>query len=265
MCIVNDQDKRLLQDLQSVFLKLYEKLWSYQLRLQSTQPSAFPVLIDQTERPGRPPYVIPREFLEELRGLGFAWTKIAAMFKVSRWTVMRRVRDYGLQNLTKFSDISDQQVDEIITNYILGHGSTTGEVYLRGHFRALGYNIQRKRIRESLNRVDPRNTALRWGALVSRRKYFVPWPNSLWHMDGHHSFDGVLLSMGVLMDTRGESTSSTVAQITLQQQFCPCSKMQFNVMVACGLRGLEWTMELKMLQCVMLWLQCVEREEEVSL
>ena len=99
---------------------------------------------------------------------------------------MRRVRDYGLQNLAKFSDISDQQVEEIITNYISGHGSNEGEVYLRGHFRTLGYNIQRKQIRESLNRVDPRNTALRWGALVSRRKYFVPWPNSLWHMDGYH-------------------------------------------------------------------------------
>jgi hypothetical protein len=83
--------------------------------------------------------------------------------------------------------VSDQEVDEIINAYISRHGSTTGEVYLRGHFRALGYNIQRKRIRESLNRVDPRNTALRWGALVSRRKYFVPWTNSLWHMDGHHS------------------------------------------------------------------------------
>ena len=173
--------------MQSVFLKLYEKLWSHQLRSQSTHLSAFPILIDQTGRPGRPSYAIAREFLEELKGLGFAWTKIAAMFKISRWTIMRRVRDYGLQNLAKFSDISDQQVDEIITNYISGHGSTTGEVYLRGHFRALGYNIQRKRMRESLNRVDPRNTALRWGALVSRRKYFVPWPNSLWHMDGHHS------------------------------------------------------------------------------
>ena len=31
----------------------------------------------------------------------------------------------------------------------------------------------------------PRNTALRWGALVLRRKYYVPWPNSLWHIDGH--------------------------------------------------------------------------------
>ena len=58
---------------------------------------------------------------------------------------------------------------------------STGETYLRGHFRAMGYTVQRRRIRESLNRVDPRNTALRWGALVSRRVYFVPWPNSLWH------------------------------------------------------------------------------------
>ena len=66
------------------------------------------------------------------------------MFKLSRWTIMRRVRDYGVQNLAKFSDISDQQVDEIITNYISGHGSTTEEVYLRGHFRALGYKIQIK-------------------------------------------------------------------------------------------------------------------------
>jgi hypothetical protein len=48
---------------------------------------------------------------------------------------MRRVREHGLQNLAKFSNVSE--VDEIINDYI-SHGSTTGEVYLRGHFRALG-------------------------------------------------------------------------------------------------------------------------------
>jgi hypothetical protein len=71
-----------------------------------------PVLIAQTGGPGRPTYVIPLEFLEELRGLGFTWTKIAAMFKVSRWTVMRRVREYGLQDLAKFSNVSDQRRNE---------------------------------------------------------------------------------------------------------------------------------------------------------
>jgi len=31
-----------------------------------------------------------REVLEELRGLGFAWTRIAEMIGVSRWTIHRR-------------------------------------------------------------------------------------------------------------------------------------------------------------------------------
>ena len=28
---------------------------------------------------------------------------------------------------------------------------------------------------------------LRWATVVSRRAYSVPGPNSLWHIDGHHS------------------------------------------------------------------------------
>lgn len=47
--------------------------------------------------------------------------------------------------------------------------------------------MQRSGVRECLARLDPRNTALRWAVTVSRRVYSVPWPNSLWHLDGHHS------------------------------------------------------------------------------
>ena len=67
------------------------------------------------------------------------------------------------------------------------HGLTTGRTYLAGYLQSLGLRIQRRRIRECLARVDPANTALRWGIVVSRRQYSVPWPNSLWHFDGHHS------------------------------------------------------------------------------
>ena len=38
---------------------------------------------------------------------------------------------------------------------------------------------------DSLLRVDPGNHILRWS--VSRRAYYVPWPNSVWHLDVHHS------------------------------------------------------------------------------
>ena len=100
---------------------------------------------------------------------------------------MRRVNEYGLSNLQRFSIISDEGIDEIVRGYISCHGSTTGEPLMSGYFRSLGLHIQRRRIRASLNRVDPEHSALRWGALVARRKYFVRWPNSLWHLDGHHS------------------------------------------------------------------------------
>lgn len=31
------------------------------------------------------------------------------------------------------------------------------------------------------------NSQLRWATIITRRTYSVPWPNSLWHMDGNHS------------------------------------------------------------------------------
>lgn len=47
--------------------------------------------------------------------------------------------------------------------------------------------MQRDRVRAAINRVDPENTALQWAVVITRRVYSVPWPNSLWHIDGHHS------------------------------------------------------------------------------
>ena len=86
------------------------------------------------------------------------WEKTVRIFRVSRWTIMRQVRSCDLENLSLFSTMTDEEIDSIIQDFIARHGSTTGETYLRGHFRAMGYTVQRRRIRESLNRVDPRNS-----------------------------------------------------------------------------------------------------------
>ena len=51
----------------------------------------------------------------------------------------------------------------------------------------MGINVQRERIRTSISRVDPISCRLRWATVVFRRGYSVPGPNSLWHIDGHHS------------------------------------------------------------------------------
>ena len=136
---------------------------------------------------GRPKFRIQSEVLEDLRSLGFSWTKIAMMLGVSRWTISRRVKDYGLEDMCGFSQLSNEELDRLVRNYIDHHGTTSGQTYIIGYIKSLGYHVQRSRIRECLARLDPRNTALRWGVTVSRRVYSVPWPNSLWHLDGHHS------------------------------------------------------------------------------
>ena len=175
--VTDETDLKLLKDLQLVFSELLEKYLQHfgNNTSRQTRVSFLPCSPDKCAGPGRPSVYIPPEILEDLRELGFSWEKIARMFRVSRWTIMRRVRALGLEHLTRFSSLTDRQIDNIIQSYISHHGNTTGESYLRGHFRALGYTVPRRRIRESLNRVDPRNSALRWGALVSRRVYFVPW------------------------------------------------------------------------------------------
>ena len=46
--------------------------------------------------------------------------------------------------------------------------------------------MPRSRIRASIHRVDPVNTAIRRRVTVRRRVYYAEGPNSVWHIDGHH-------------------------------------------------------------------------------
>ena len=57
---------------------------------------------------------------------------------------------------------------------------------LLGALRARNIWIQRWRVCKCLRRVDPLGTSLRWNDTIYRRKYSVPTPNSLWHIDGNH-------------------------------------------------------------------------------
>ena len=104
-----------------------------------------------------------------------------------KYGAVRKLCPYGLQSTANFSLLPDTELNELVVEYIGRHGFTTGRTYLAGYLNSLGLRIQRRRIRECLARVHPANTALRWRIVVSRRQYSVPWPNSLWHLDGHHS------------------------------------------------------------------------------
>ena len=55
-----------------------------------------------------------------------------------------------------------------------------------GHLRARGINVQRKRVRASIHRVDPEGPSTRIARTFRRRVYETPSPNFVWHIDGNH-------------------------------------------------------------------------------
>lgn len=59
---------------------------------------------------------------------------------------------------------------------------------MKGYLRQRGIRVQRRKIRQSLHRVDPAGTELRRLGLrwINRRRYRAKGPNDVWHIDGHH-------------------------------------------------------------------------------
>ena len=58
---------------------------------------------------------------------------------------------------------------------------------LQGYLKSQGIHVQRRRVRDSVLRINPMRAMIRWQRTISRRSYSVPGPNSLWHIDSHHS------------------------------------------------------------------------------
>ena len=63
---------------------------------------------------------------------------------------------------------------------------TCGYKQMKGHLQALGYRVQQVRIRDALMAVDPEGSIMRRLQSINRRRYHLPSPGSLWHMDSNH-------------------------------------------------------------------------------
>ena len=84
-----------------------------------------------------------------------------------------------------FTEISDRELDRIILRIKLDHPND-GERMMSGRLVSRGIFVQRTRLRASIHRIDPANTALRRSIAIRRREYFAEGPNAVWHLDGNH-------------------------------------------------------------------------------
>ena len=137
--------------------------------------------------PGRPKYEIPEEHLLYFESLDFTWNAIADMLLVSRWTFRRRVIEYGITDLVRFSKISNDELGNLIRDYRNIHGLACGRSMILGHLNSIGIKVQQKRVTKSLVLVDPDGCHMLLSLIIRTEKSIVPVPNSLWHIDSHHS------------------------------------------------------------------------------
>mgnify|MGYP003429371256 FL=1 len=125
------------------------------------------------------------DHVELLRNTGYSWTDIAKVFNISRSTLWRRITEAGM-SIDNFSDVSDADLDAMVGE-TQNNFPKMGLRLIQGHLKTMGIKVQRKRLRESIQRINPLNSMTRWHQPIARRTYSVPGPNSLWHIDGHHS------------------------------------------------------------------------------
>jgi len=97
---IGTSDKEELDSLAEAFAHVLSSL-NHHIAIKPVTPetvsaNCFASGKEEKETAGRPRFDIPAEMLEELGELGFSWIKIGEMLGVSRWTIHRRVEEYGL-------------------------------------------------------------------------------------------------------------------------------------------------------------------------
>lgn len=134
---------------------------------------------------GRPKIVISQEQLEQYLDMDFNCPTIAKLFGVSVRTIRRRMDEYGLNVLSRYSAITDHELDHIVSQLKHEYPSC-GYRMIMGLLRNRGIRVQQMRVRKSVQRVDPCGAIVRWFDTIHRRAYHVLGPLSLWHLDGNH-------------------------------------------------------------------------------
>ena len=127
---------------------------------------------------GRPRLSLNMEDISNFRSLGFSWSNISSLYGVSSRTLRRR-RQESCVDVQSYDSITDADLDNIVGE-ILETTPQAGRNLVRGSLQSRGVHVQRRRIVEAIERVDPVTPTLRDNRQIVRRRYNVPCPNFLW-------------------------------------------------------------------------------------
>ncbi|XP_073727850.1 uncharacterized protein [Misgurnus anguillicaudatus] len=136
---------------------------------------------------GRPKAVIGCEYLTSLLEMNLPVRCIASLLGVSERTVHRRLAEFNLSVRSLYSSLTDSELDTLVSS-IKSRMPNSGYRIVKGALKSEGHKVQYERVRASLHRVDTLGVLSRMTELgcVVRRRYSVPGPKSLMHIDTNH-------------------------------------------------------------------------------
>ncbi|KAJ8369884.1 hypothetical protein SKAU_G00099120 [Synaphobranchus kaupii] len=141
-------------------------------------------VLDFSGSRGRPRINVTTEQIQLLLRQGFKVKAMARILGCSSSYLFRKLRSLGISMRDRFTTIDDDNLEQHIRR-LHQQFPRSGCEMMRGYLFAIGINVPRCRVRDTLNRIDPAMAAQRWSNVVARRSYYVAFPNSLWHIDGH--------------------------------------------------------------------------------
>lgn len=147
---------------------------------RSAGPLPDPPPTSITGHRGRPRYDISYEQICHCLRLGFNWQGISSLFGIDRRTLFQHRQHLGIGPL-EFADLSNYELNTHVRQ-ILQRTPNAGENYILGSLRSRHIRIQRWRVRQSLQEIDPIGRSLRRRRAVRRRIYSVRTPNQLWYV-----------------------------------------------------------------------------------
>ena len=103
---------------------------------------------------GRPTVDVPEQQLLPLLTNDLNLADMGQNLSCSTRTVQRRTQELGLNRRQRYSGLSDSKIDDTVYT-IQNTNPRTGYRMVDGIFRSNRHILQRRRIRESLQKVDP--------------------------------------------------------------------------------------------------------------
>uniref|UniRef100_A0A3B1IFY0 Integrase core domain-containing protein n=1 Tax=Astyanax mexicanus TaxID=7994 RepID=A0A3B1IFY0_ASTMX len=136
---------------------------------------------------GRLRFNITAECLNKLFEIGLSASCVASILQISKSTVHRRMREYNISVSNMYSTLSDDELDTAVRN-IKSRFPHAGYRTVKGCLQSEGHRVQWTRVRASMHRVDTAGILSRLSSMgcVVRRKYSVPGPLCMQHIDTNH-------------------------------------------------------------------------------